>query len=98
MLVLFTFSMTPKLLLHRLVANHKDTAYSISKDKHASLNKGGINCHCDDLVVTIPFLPHPAPVYSVQLASLTVPYSEKVFTFLSLTDFFFELRGPPALA
>jgi hypothetical protein len=98
LLLLFSFSITPKLILHRLIANHKDTAYSVSKEKKATLDKTGFNCHCEDLVVTLPFLPQPEPVYTTQLASTIIPYSEKVSGFLSLTQFFFELRGPPALA
>lgn len=90
--------MTPRLILHNLVANHKDTPYSISKDKKATLSNGGINCHCEDLVVTVPFIPQQEPLYPVQLTSSTIRNAESVSSFHCLSDFFFELRGPPSLS
>jgi hypothetical protein len=98
LLVLFTFSMTPKLILHNLVANHKDTPYAASKEKNATLSVAGINCHCEDLVVTIPFISQPEPVYSLQPGFSTIRYAESISSFQGLSHFFFELRGPPSLA
>ncbi|HVY73381.1 MAG TPA: hypothetical protein VG890_01045 [Puia sp.] len=98
LLLLFSFSVTPKLLLHQLIANHRDTAYSVSKDQKATVDKAGFNCHAEDLVVNIPFIPGAETVYPVTLPSTLVSFSSKVFDALTAQEFFFELRGPPARA
>ncbi len=97
-LVLIGLATTPKLLLHNIFANHKDSSFQLGKDGHARLANAVINCHTQDLVVEAPFINHSINELSPPEVSFKLPYSETVATLLSLTDFYFELRGPPAIA
>jgi hypothetical protein len=56
MLVLFGFSVTPKLLLHTLFANHKDATASRPISDNIELSTSGFHCDVDNLVVESPFL------------------------------------------
>src|SRR5687768_10253481 len=58
MLILFTFSITPKLFLHDLFTNHTDTVYKKTVDDKAQVSKSGFTCDCNDLVATSPFTEH----------------------------------------
>jgi hypothetical protein len=98
LLVLMALATTPKLLLHNILANHKDVSFQVNKDGHAKVHTGGINCHAQDLVVEVPFVQVSVPkiekpvIFSVQV------FGESINSLLSLTDFYFQLRGPPAIA
>ena len=98
MLLLFAFSITPKRLLHGLLANHKDTPLKCSTNANEQVNVAGFNCGCDDLVVESPFLENPV------VTEMTVPLiffqhdNPGIKSFVSFNKFYFELRGPPSLA
>jgi hypothetical protein len=95
MLIMFAFSITPKLLLHDLIANHRDTPLKNSTDKNARIDVAGFNCSCDNLVVESPF------VEDVISAGTAVPifyaqHNESVINRInSVSQFYFRLRGPP---
>jgi hypothetical protein len=97
MLVLFAFSVTPKLILHDLVANHKDTPLKCSTDNKAQFNVAGFNCGCNDLVVESPLVrTHvAAEIIAPQIFSQHI--DTEVRSFISVYQFYFELRGPPSL-
>jgi hypothetical protein len=56
MMLLFQFSITRKLLLHNLVADHQDTPLSANSGKNPQLRLAGFNCACDNQVVESPFI------------------------------------------
>jgi hypothetical protein len=58
LLLIFTFSFTPKIYFHDVIANHEDTAFSCDHTQNvkACLHQKGYNCQADDLVVKIPYL------------------------------------------
>ena len=97
LLVLFAFSITPKKLLHDLVATHTDTKPGtfLSNTHTAQIHKSGINCQVDQLIVESPFLEimvHtalPLPVPKNDFYQKRVCFS----FFLPLIDN--SLRGPP---
>jgi len=98
MLLLFAFSITPKLLLHDLVANHKDTPLKSSSNKTQQFDVAGFNCGCDNLVVESPF------VQNFIAAEILIPsfYSQHINpgikNFISVKQFYVGLRGPPQYA
>jgi hypothetical protein len=55
MLLLFSFSITPKKYLHALLANHTDNRFQAFTDE-ASVSQKGFNCDTDDIVVKAPFV------------------------------------------
>jgi hypothetical protein len=55
LLVLFTFSITPRQLLHDVISDHTDLSVSTPGSKHAVVSKTGFNCDCLNLVAESPF-------------------------------------------
>lgn len=97
-LLLFAFGNTPRLTLHNLVANHKDTRtrqYNINS-QGTQLGNAGINCQCDHLVMESPFVEageKPVQALLFFYPSFQPGYTE-VMPAASMPVFF--LRGPPA--
>ena len=93
MLVIFAFSMTPKVILHNLIVDHKDTHIPSGKD--AQVGKTGFLCDCESQVVVLPYLNH------VDNYQLKIPRSFQIYrtpvgySFHSVSQFIFGLRGPP---
>jgi len=96
--VLISLATTPKLLLHNIFANHKDSSFQLGKEGHARLENAVFNCHTQDLVVEAPFINYLIDEQSSAITSFKLLYKETVPSLLSLTEFYFELRGPPAVA
>jgi hypothetical protein len=96
MLMVFAFSVTPKILLHNLVADHRDTPRSHNSSKEQQLSKTGFNCNCDNLVVESPFINDFA---AVRLSDQP-EFAKRHITFINDFSFpflfYFRLRGPPA--
>jgi hypothetical protein len=97
-LLLFAFSITPRNVLHDLFANHIDKTTLSKKSNSAQVKTFDYLCKCDNLVVESPF------IESVQHFdfSINAPFPQhRILTsyfFLSTRYFFFEHRGPPAIA
>lgn len=96
MLALFVLSITPKLYLHTIFANHTDVVYK-STDGKEQVSKNGYSCDCNSQVATSPFTDH---VDAFEIGVLSV-YPSLIPHFPSLipanTTLYFELRGPPAV-
>jgi hypothetical protein len=96
MLVIFTFSITPKTFWHKCLADHGENA-SVIDDK-TTVHKTNFDCHCDELVITAAFT---QPAIEVQISS---PRNYKEFNlvpchlYLPTTRLSKDLRGPPAVA
>lgn len=95
MLLIFTFSITPKKYLHHLIADHTDYCTTASGEK-ATVTQWGYNCHYDDLVVSSPFVEStPSATFFIPAVYKIAPPPVYTFYFLrnnTTTD----LRGPPA--
>jgi len=93
----FLLSITPKMLLHSISANHKDQPYK-KTDGSLQYNSSGFNCDCNSVVATSPFT---GTSHKFELPKLVhfSSYREKPPVSLSSSDhFYFKLRGPPAIA
>jgi hypothetical protein len=97
MLILFGFSVTPKLALHKLLANHKDSSPSaIGAD--AQLTRSGFHCDVENLVVEGPFLFENTTI-AINNPVLFATYQNKpTHNFYSTDNFVSCLRGPPSFA
>jgi len=97
MLLLFTFSMTPKKYLHDLVSNHEDF-YSLHFGDETTVNQIGFHCQCEDLVVSTPFI---QVSFGLNISSSYVyedlASSDNIFLFLN-TYTTKDSRGPPSIA
>jgi hypothetical protein len=96
MLSLFMLGITPKILIHALVAHHTDTHLALDHDKADQFNKAGYHCTIDNLVVESPFLYHPVSIEWGIQKYLPEHQPAPLRTHLSSSHFIFRLRGPPA--
>ena len=95
MVLLFAFSITPKIMLHDLIANHKDRPYAVNDSNTKEIDASGFHCHYDNLVVESPFLDDCFPVGITQLPAPEQLFSLAPNRFHFATHFYFGLRGPP---
>jgi hypothetical protein len=93
-MLVFGLSVTPKSMLHALVANHKDTPITSTPD--ARIMASTFHCHADDLVVEFPFLKNEIqwdlpvqPRYRITVAAIRSEIKTR-------NHLFCQLRGPPA--
>ena len=96
MLVIFSLSITPRVFLHELLADHQDMVLK-GKQQGDYIGKDGFTCDINDLVATSPFTQVQE---TVQISSPTV-YHHPVAWFRE-TSFQFappyiDSRGPPSL-
>lgn len=96
-ILLFAFSITPKIMLHDLVANHKDRPFTANDSNSKEFDVSGFHCHVDNLVVESPFLGEClAPALIPRLVHKPV-FSLTTHRFHFTAHFYFALRGPPAV-
>jgi hypothetical protein len=95
LLLLFSFCITPKRILHDLLANHKDvqTTANLPIQQVAA---SGFHCHVEDLVVVEPFLPGIQTMDPVVLTSGPIYYAEPACYCVSLFISPEYGRGPPS--
>lgn len=97
MLVLFTFSITPKRYLHDLFAGHTDIVNIENTGDETCIGKSTFNCDCNTLVATSPFI-DDADESVIDFPKLYPPFfAAYTNPLLGTTYSFTELRGPPAL-
>ena len=97
MLVIFALSITPKKLLHDLVANHRDKqALSFADNSTSQINRAVFNCHCDNLVAESSFTDDYSPIIFLTPGVFAKRSSSPVVCFYATRHFIFGLRGPPA--
>jgi hypothetical protein len=96
MLMLFTLSITPKLYLHAVFADHTDVVYKKANNGETQVSKYGFTCDINNQVATSPFTEHDdAPETGIVTVyrSFTAHVASQI---VSTTRFYFQLRGPPA--
>lgn len=95
MLLIFVFSITPKILLHNLTAGHKD----ISCHSEWNIDKvttAGFHCNCENQVVELPYLNQVNGVrlmVSGAFHSYQTSVNSQAYFFPPII---FGLRGPPS--
>jgi hypothetical protein len=95
LLIIFTFSITPKNILHHIIASHQDDICLITNHDITNVHQAGFHCSCENLVAESPF------ISCVSFQGLKAPVIFSVFAggivydFYNLHHFFAELRGPP---
>ncbi len=93
MLLVFAFSITPKLILHDLVVRHKDKP--VLAGKYTQVSDKGFHCDCESQVVELPYLFYSAnrpadipPFFQIFQTGIYCP-------FYSSPQASLGLRGPP---
>jgi hypothetical protein len=94
LLLTFTFSTTPKILLHRLLAHHIDTHFNIGGQADQVTN-AGYHCDCQSQVVVMPYVdwsPYIRQDIAECPASAPFTTGDQIYP---LRHFIFGFRGPP---
>ena len=95
MLVIFTFSIMSKQVVHDLIADHVDFKIASSHDE-TSVSQAGFNCDCDDLVVSSPYI-NTVTTFRPSANLLYQAYQPPALHFIKLNaQSTKDLRGPPA--
>jgi hypothetical protein len=93
LLILFAFCVTPKKVLHDLVAHHRDGA--LAGSMKSQFLHAGYHCHFDDLVVDSPFVTEISP-FEIKIFSVPLPYVVEPIPAVHVNSLFSRvLRGPP---
>ena len=93
-LVLFAFSITPKIFLHALVTHHKDN-HTGTIDAKPRITRSGYNCDCENLVAESTFeYTNAVPEFITPVLFVTHQYIITPF-FHSQDSYVAGLRGPP---
>jgi hypothetical protein len=95
LLLLFSFCVTPKRILHDLLANHRD-AQTSPQLPLKQIAASGFHCHIDDLVVIAPFLPGIQSMVIRMLSTAPVHCTQPADSFSLASLSLREGRGPPA--
>ncbi len=97
MLVIFTFSMTPKNYWHECLSDHRNVVTANPEGK-ITVSKTGQDCHCDELVVNTPFTQIPSELHLSSFIAYD-EFSDLPYRFIFyITHAAKDLRGPPAKA
>ncbi|PWT76121.1 MAG: hypothetical protein C5B59_07265 [Bacteroidetes bacterium] len=96
MILLFAFCVTPKKLLHDLIADHRDTPFSLASPSQQQIEYSGFRCNCDNLVVESPFIPAIEP--AALFISFFYKESSSPASHQAEPAYYFDIdsRGPPA--
>jgi hypothetical protein len=94
-LLLFSFCVTPKRVLHDVLANHRDVQTSPLLPVE-QVSASGFHCQIDDLVVVAPFLPDMQTMVTGTASSDPVIFSEPVNVYSPVHLAATDSRGPPA--
>ena len=95
MLMLFAFSVTPKIFLHILAANHTDRPAN-NRDSKAQISKAGFSCAVESVVAESSFDgADNSPVVSNTLVVYLCHQYPITSTYHSSLKLTFSLRGPP---
>lgn len=96
LLLVFSISIAPKNYFHTIIADHKDVSYC--NDAHKSTNcvhQQGVNCHFDELVVTVPYLFQPQQIAFLPHRFYIEISSAYISSFLQYNAIAKENKGPP---
>ncbi len=91
-------SITPRKYLHDLIFDHTDSYSSTHSDDATTISQAGFNCHCEDLVVSTPFVNVSLEMH-VPAGLHYKAFSPALYSsFFSNTHITKDLRGPPRVS
>ena len=96
MLLIFSFSISPRLFLHSWLASHTDEAVKATGSGQQKICKQVFNCHCDNMVAESPFTHQDNDFKLFAFHPLSNHKETIPAGYYSASNSFFSLRGPPA--
>ena len=96
LLLIFSFSITPRKFLHDALANHKDKTVMPSADGTAQFSHTGFVCKCDNQVAESPFTDVIACFEFAAPRFFSEYKHARACRVYASTFLFCQRRGPPA--
>ncbi len=97
LLLVFSFSITPTIILHNWIADHTDTAKEAGDDNKQQVSTKKFYCHCDNIVAESPFTETDDLIIPIPQQSFIVEPGCLIVHTISTPRFYFSLRGPPVV-
>jgi len=97
MLLLFSFSITPRTFLHICTGNHKIATHKLPVADHPQVEQLSPGCDCDNFVTGSPFTETVKTFELPAVAFFYTTQEPKPVHFFSSLHFSFSLRGPPVV-
>ncbi|HMU09227.1 MAG TPA: hypothetical protein PKC54_04430 [Ferruginibacter sp.] len=97
LLLVFSFSITPTIILHNWIADHTDAAKKTGNCDKEQLSTEKRYCHCDNIVAESPFTETDDLIIPVPQRSFDAEPVSLVVSIISTARFYFSLRGPPVV-
>ena len=95
LLIIFCFSITPRIVLHDCFAGHTDGAGKVKADGQQHIHNVNYKCNCDNFVIQSPFTLTENPSGSTSLQYDIVKPESITRFFLTVEYFSCTERGPP---
>lgn len=96
MLIVFTFSITPRNFLHNWLAAHSESSTKRNSSHQNQVSKQIFSCHCNSVVAESPFTAKDIFI-PLSVNPIFELVQERNVVCSPLTGFYyFSLRGPPA--
>jgi hypothetical protein len=97
LLALFSFSITPRQLLHDVLADHTDLSQKIFAGKFTAVSKCGFSCDRLNLVAESPFVEAEKTVETAPPQLLTIFILPAEYKAVPKSITLPALRGPPCM-
>ena len=97
MILIFAFSVTPKIVLHNLIASHHDSSSYKFNGGTVQVSKTGFQCDCESPVVASPFT--EAAIHVEFLTAKVFPFFKEEITYFFHGEHrpYTSFRGPPSV-
>jgi hypothetical protein len=96
LLLVFTFSITPRKYLHDAIATHQDKVAVSASDKVLQINPSGFSCKADNQVAESPFTAHHQEFHFGILPNYAAAQDVPAYHFYAVAAIQPVLRGPPS--
>ncbi len=97
LMLVFSLSITPTIVLHNWVADHTDAVRKFNDGSSDQVGTQKIYCHCDHIVAESPFTGTEAIRIAVPEKIFTPEPGQAVVSVTASARYYFSLRGPPAV-
>ena len=98
MLIIFSFSITPRIFFHNWLASHKDARSNLPAADQHQVGHVFYNCNCDNIVAESPFTQQDDLAVLLPVQCYAIPVEATTPAFYSAGYFLFSLRGPPSVS
>lgn len=97
LMLVFSFSITPTIVLHNWVADHTDAVKKVNDGSSEQITKQKFYCQCDHIVAESPFTNAEEIHLAVPEQNFITDPGQAIVAISVSPNYHFSLRGPPAV-